>query len=193
MDIDARGAVGLLRHDPGNDGHPQLIQLMGEAVGADGHEGGVGQNDLLPALGGGIPLIGRVHIRADELLDVRQALFQRVRPGGGLLGAGGDIAHGPKQLRAPQGPLQPDLLRPVPRRGLRPEAVGEHGRQKMARKGGHCVLQSQIGVHAPPPFPCRFNRKKIAQPCRGSQGKGGRLTAPAPFPARSAPRRGRSG
>ena len=47
VDIDARFAVGMLAHDPGEHGHLQQIQLMGQPVDGHGEEARVAEYDLV--------------------------------------------------------------------------------------------------------------------------------------------------
>ena len=62
VDIDARNAVGVLCHDPGQHGNLQRIQHMGKAVHSDGKQARIGENDLILTESRGIPIVGCLQI-----------------------------------------------------------------------------------------------------------------------------------
>lgn len=72
MDVDAGFAVGHFGNDPRNIGYPQLIELMGDAVVADGPEAGVAEDDLAGVLRGRIAVERGFHIGSQNPADVGQ-------------------------------------------------------------------------------------------------------------------------
>ena len=62
MDVDAGDAVGVLRHDAGQQGHLQGVQNVRQAVDRNGKKAGIAEDDLVLAGGGGIAVKGGLHI-----------------------------------------------------------------------------------------------------------------------------------
>ena len=69
VNVDTGEGMGIFRHHPGQHGDLHEIQLMGDAENADGFKGWVGQHDFLPAGGGGIALVGSLHVGVQRVPD----------------------------------------------------------------------------------------------------------------------------
>jgi len=74
VNIDARAAVGVLTHDPGDHGNLAQIQLMGHPVYENGKQPRIGEQNLL--LGGRrrVGFKGGVQIRQQQPLHAGQGL-----------------------------------------------------------------------------------------------------------------------
>lgn len=79
VDVDTGDAVGVFRHDPGQQGNAEGIQNMGQAVNGNGKQPGIAEDDLVGAECGGISVVKGFHI---------------------CLGDGPDAGDGPKELQA---------------------------------------------------------------------------------------------
>ena len=87
VDVDAGAAVGVFRHDPGDKGHLQLVEHVGQAVDGDGVKAGIGDDHLRLVGGGGVTVVGGLEVRFHIGPDLGQ-LFQKGR--GQVLGDGID-------------------------------------------------------------------------------------------------------
>ena len=58
MDVDARVAVGVLGHHPGQDGDLHFVKLVGYPIYQDGKQAGIGKQDFFSGAGGGIAVKG---------------------------------------------------------------------------------------------------------------------------------------
>ena len=54
MDVDADLGVGVFGEDARDEGYTERVELMGDAVNAEGEEAGIGDDDFLERLGGGV-------------------------------------------------------------------------------------------------------------------------------------------
>ena len=66
MDINARDAVGMLGHDPGQHGHVEFEEAMGNPVHHDGVNPRIAEDDFVVALGGRIAVVGGLHVRCQD-------------------------------------------------------------------------------------------------------------------------------
>ena len=73
MDVDAGPAVGQLRHHPGDDGHLQDVQAVGDAIDDDRPEGGIAQNDFIRADRRGVSFVGGLDVRLQHFPDLVHA------------------------------------------------------------------------------------------------------------------------
>ena len=84
MDVDARQAVGVFCHHPGDQRHLKQVQLMGHPVCENRVEPRIGENHLVRVKGRGIPLIAGLHVGGQNLPHLRQSgkklQHNRVRP-----------------------------------------------------------------------------------------------------------------
>ena len=78
MNVDTGHGMSVLCHHPGQHGDIQAVQLVGDSEYADGLKGGIGQHDLLPAGGGGVALVSRLHIGIQHFSDSREPSQQCV-------------------------------------------------------------------------------------------------------------------
>ena len=62
VDVDARDAVGVLRHDPGEHGDFQHIQHVRQPVHRDGKQSGVAEDDLVRAERSGVTVVKCLHV-----------------------------------------------------------------------------------------------------------------------------------
>ena len=62
VDVDAGDAVGVLRHNPGQQGNPKGVEHMGQPVDGDGEQPRIAEDNLVHAEGGGVTVEKRLHI-----------------------------------------------------------------------------------------------------------------------------------
>jgi hypothetical protein len=84
VDVDAGPLVRPLGQHARQDGHAQLVEPMGDAMDGDGQEAGVGQDDLVDALGRGVAALDCRGVDHQLAVD----LGQRAEEGGRDLGRG---------------------------------------------------------------------------------------------------------
>ena len=84
VDIDARAAVGIFGHDPGDHGHPLAVQQVGNAIDKDGEQARIGKDDLLLVGGGGVAVERGLDVRQQHLLDAGQLRHDGLGDLGGL-------------------------------------------------------------------------------------------------------------
>ena len=96
MDVDARLAVCHLGDEPGQEGHAQHMQLMGDAVVAQGAYGGIATDDLTKRARGGVAVVGRFDVGGQQAAQARQRADKAGGQVGGmpplLVGAGRTIS-----------------------------------------------------------------------------------------------------
>ena len=142
VDVDARDLVGIFRHHPGQDGHPHLIELVGDAENADGLESGVGEHDLVCALGRRVAPVGGFHVLVQGGLDGGQLPDQL--QGRFLIGPGVGLHLAQGLLQKDKGILQAqhaDVAVPPPVL-IAAENVGVHRRAQ---------VEQQLHRHLPQP------------------------------------------
>ena len=72
MNINPGFFMGKFRHDPGDQGHIQLIQFVRQAVDGDRVEAGIADHDLFPSAGRRIALVQGFNVQQQEPLHFRQ-------------------------------------------------------------------------------------------------------------------------
>ena len=72
VDVDAGGAVRQLGHQPRQQRHAQLVQLVRQPVVDDGVDAGVAQQHLVHAVGRRVALVGGQHVGVEQAPDARQ-------------------------------------------------------------------------------------------------------------------------
>ena len=72
MEIDPGSAVRPLGHHAGNEGDVAQVKLVGQALGSDGLDERVGDDDLLFAQGGRVTLEGSLDIGGQDFSEARQ-------------------------------------------------------------------------------------------------------------------------
>ena len=84
VDVHARLAVRVFGHEAGNERDLTVVEDMGDAVDEDGKEAGVGEDDLLLALGCRVAVEGRLHIFEEQLLDMGELGHEGIDNGVGV-------------------------------------------------------------------------------------------------------------
>lgn len=67
VNVGAGFGMGPLAHDAGDDGYIEKIEFVGEAVAGNGHQAGIGEQDLGEGEGGGVAIVGGLHVGDQEL------------------------------------------------------------------------------------------------------------------------------
>jgi hypothetical protein len=155
VDVDAGPVVGMLRHHAWQDPHPEPLQLVRDAVGGDGPDRRIGDHDLGEALGGGVPLEGRLHVLCQQRADRRQ-LGDEV-DGHGLGGRRAAQAHPAQQ------PHQPLDQRGDLRTQDGAVALGEHEALAALHPADHLFAVRK-------PFPGRLRERVVAAAREGGDG-----------------------
>ena len=71
MYVDTGQAVGVLRHNSGNQRHAEQKQLVGDPRSKNRVQARIGANDLVLVIGGGVSVIERLNVGFDVLPDFR--------------------------------------------------------------------------------------------------------------------------
>src|SRR5206468_3106024 len=84
--VDAGVRVRVLRHDARQHGHALAVELVRDAVGGDGLDRRVAEDDLFDAVSGGIALEGGDYVLGEERADCGHLAQERERHGLGPVG-----------------------------------------------------------------------------------------------------------
>ena len=165
MDVGAGLGVDPLAHDAGDDGHAELVELVGEAVRGDGQQSGIGQQDFREGQRGGIAVVGRLHVGHEQLAHAGQRVEERLQDAVGFavevvdLGRAGAfdargladpaVGQGTADFPAQQAPgfAQPAdqehaQFRAVHRRGA--DLAGKHRVQQHAQRVHHVLRRRTV-------------------------------------------------
>ena len=84
VNVNAGDAVGVLGHHAGHEGDIHLIELVGNAVDADGLKSGIGEDDFIDGFGSGVSLIAGTDIGFEDFEDAGERIDELERLAGGL-------------------------------------------------------------------------------------------------------------
>ena len=79
MNVDTRRAVGLLAHEPRDEGNVAQVELVGDAMDQNRVHARVAEDDFLAALRGRVTLKRRLGILEEERLQTGQLVDKLIR------------------------------------------------------------------------------------------------------------------
>lgn len=91
VDVDAGEGVDAFAHDAGDEGEVEAVELVGEAVGGDCEEAGIGEFDFGVAEGGGVAVVGGLYVGDERLSNGGKGLKKGF---GELCGGGLRVVEG---------------------------------------------------------------------------------------------------
>lgn len=155
VDVDAGAGVGPFRHHARDEGETHLVEDVGHALGGDGFESGVGQNDFVAAACGRVAIERGLDILVEEGADggylVHEAADEAVGHGGGIvwrgwLGgeAGEDLVAEP--LHDIRDPASGQVGNVFGLDGFRFKESWEEDFEKVAAEGGDCAFRREVGT-----------------------------------------------
>ena len=94
VDVDAGPSVAVLRHDPGDKGNAEGVELVGQALDGDGLKARIAEDHFLLGEAGGVAVVGGLDVGLDEGSDFGESQEEDFRKGSGFGFAAGLVAVG---------------------------------------------------------------------------------------------------